>query len=54
MASITSAASKRTSNGLQTVPTNTGSRFARIVGHTINAGYHLINGAADVVIETCL
>jgi len=52
MASITSAASKRTSNGLQTVPTNTGSRFARIVGHTINAGYHLINGAADVVIET--
>jgi hypothetical protein len=52
MASITSAASKRTSNGLQTVPTNTGSRFARIVGHTINAGYHLINGAADVVIGT--
>jgi hypothetical protein len=50
MASITSSASKRASNGLQTVPTNTGSRFARIVGHVENAGYHLINGAADVVI----
>jgi hypothetical protein len=50
MASITSAASKRTSNGLQTVPTNAGSRWSRLVGHIENAGNHLINGAADVVI----
>ena len=50
MGSITSPASKRTSNGLSTVPTNYGSRWTRIVGHTINAGYHLINAAADVVV----
>ena len=50
MGSITSPASKRTSNGLSTVPTNYGSRWTRIVGHTINAGYHVINGAADVVV----
>ena len=50
MGSITSPASKRTSNGLSTVPTNYGSRWTRIVGHTINTGYHLINAAADVVV----
>ena len=50
MASITSAASKRTSNGINTVPTNAGSRWSRLVGHIENAGNHLINGAADVVI----
>ena len=50
MANITSHASKRTSNGLPTVPTNYGSRWTRTVGHTINAGYHVINAVADVVV----
>ena len=48
MASVTSSASKRTSNGLKTVPTNTGSRFSRLVGHLENAAYHTINSAAEV------